>query len=165
MPLPACILASFWCVGTVVRQCLERLGCPPLVCRVCCFLRRPNDVISSAEKRLAIHLAENTLRAAVEPGGNAGKIRVHASLATSPVFSPTCINPAALAWGMLLPAYARLWQVAEQRRCLKAKVKELAALQTAATASETKQLELDQKLRGKDEELGRLRAELQVPPH
>jgi hypothetical protein len=42
---------------------------------------------------------------------------------------------------------------------------ELAALKTAATASDTKQLELGQKLRGKDEELGRLRAELQVPPH
>ena len=131
MPLPACILASFWCVGTVVRQCLERLGCPPLVCRVCCFLRRPNDVISSAEKRLAIHLAEKTSPAAVEPGGNAGKIRVHASLATSPVFSPTCINPAALAWGMLMPAYARLWQVAEQRRCLKAKVEELESSENA----------------------------------
>ena len=87
--------------------------------------RPPNVVISSAEKRLAIHLAEQTNRAAVQPGGNAGKIRVHASLATSPVFSPTCINPAALARGMLMAAYARLWQVAEQRRCLKAKVEEL----------------------------------------
>ena len=87
--------------------------------------RRPNDVISSAEKRPAIPLAEQTDRAAVERGGNAGKIRVHASLATSPVFSPTCINPAALASGMLMPAYARLWQAAEQRRRLKAKVAEL----------------------------------------
>jgi hypothetical protein len=84
-------------------------------------------MISSAEKRPAIPLAEKTSRAAVEPGGNAGKIRVHASLATSPVFSPTvtCINPAALARGMLTPAYARLWQVAERRRCLKAKDEEL----------------------------------------
>lgn len=41
----------------------------------------------------------------------------------------------------------------------------LEPFQTAATASETMQRELEQKLRGRDEGFEGLRAELQVAPH
>ena len=41
----------------------------------------------------------------------------------------------------------------------------LGPLHTAATASDSKQRELEQQLRERDELLGRLRAESQVAPH
>ena len=83
------------------------LDAQTLVIRVCCSAR-PNDVVSSAERRRTSIVAEDAHRAAVEPECNAGKIRVHASSAPSPVFSPTCMNPTALARGMLVPADARV---------------------------------------------------------
>ena len=51
------------------------------------------------------------------------------------------------------------------KKALTTKERDLERLQTAATASETMQRELEQKLRGRDEGFEGLRAELQVAPH